>query len=269
MKKVNNVFKQIFLVMCLVCIFREIVFAANESGGAEAVVGNGEFVSDPEIEKLINQKEADMEKYFQMKQARALSENMITAILQHPQETGNWCGFSSIQSLLEGRNISISQSIIVNEIPSVTNFSSYNLNSNGCPWLMVHGNDVSQFPAAVYLNNKLGNFYYAPYPYGDAGTTTLTEANIRARVVYDIDKGYGVMVCGTSYANGDSHLPNYPLSEIGHWIVIRGYRDNGNTLLKVDPAHSDAVSWGGNVAPYGTVPIKTLTAFAQPKGIIY
>ena len=84
MKKVNNVFKQIFLVMCLVCIFREIVFAANESGGAEAVVGNGEFVSDPEIEKLINQKEADMEKYFQMKQARALSENMIT---ENPENT--------------------------------------------------------------------------------------------------------------------------------------------------------------------------------------
>ncbi len=72
--------------------------------------------------------------------------------------TGNRCGFSSIQSLLEGRSISISQSIIVNEIPSVTNFSSYNFNSNGCPWLMVHGNDVSQFPAAVYLNNKLGGF---------------------------------------------------------------------------------------------------------------
>ena len=126
-----------------------------------------------------------------------------------------------------------------------------------------------KFPAAVYLNSKLGKFEYAPYPYGPAGGTAITTTQIKARVVYSIDNGKGVLVNGDSKPNDSGYIDKYPLYNVGHWIVARGYSYSGDRILMVDPAHSTQVSWGSNIQPYYVLGLANLTGFARTKGIMY
>lgn len=263
--------KVLAMVLMICCYSTQIVLANGECGldGAPAQVGDGEFVADSEMLELIQEKENTVAEYMERLNARSNYTNTVTSITQYPQETGNWCGYASLKMILASRGISIQQSSIVSEIGNVTGYSWYDFNNEGCPWLMVSGSAVSDFPAAVYLNSKLGYMEYAPYPYGAAGGTAITEADIRARIMYDIDNGHGVMVCGISQASGNSHINGYPQTSVGHWIVVRGYTGNGNIIRIADPVAASVVSWGGNINAYYELPIANLTAFAQPKGIIY
>lgn len=53
------------------------------------------------------------------------------------------------------RGFPLTQSRIVNEISGVTGYT-YDFSGQGCPWLMVHGDDISQFPAAVCIIVLIG-----------------------------------------------------------------------------------------------------------------
>ncbi len=266
-KKMSRLLMLVFVaVLCSYLNFSDV--KAEEVNKAQ--VGEGEFIPDPEMERLIEKKEMEMEQYLaeKSKNARASTQNCIHGILQSPQETGSWCAYSSMRSILLYEGFPLTQSRIVNEISGVTGYT-YDFSGQGCPWLMVHGDDISQFPAAVYLNSKLGMFEYAPYPYGPAGATQLDPVQIRARVVYSIDMGKGVLVNGVSQGGQSGYIPYYPTGYIGHWIVVRGYRESGNVVDVVDPVASSAVGWGANVPPYYTLELDKITGFAQAKGIMY
>lgn len=134
---------------------------------------------------------------------------------------------------------------------------------------MSNGNSTSQFPAAVYLSNYTSHSY-VPYPYGNAGATTITSAALSTRIVPTIYGGNGVVCCGQSAPSGStSHLPGYPEWNVGHWIVVRGYEDNGAFYNIADPAKSSAVSWSGNISAYYRISGTKLAAFASNRGIIY
>lgn len=250
----------------------------------------GEFRYNPEMAKLIKQKEELAFKYYNavktnspmsdiyleqfknfnasIKKARSAplkeltSTSKILWINQVPQETSFWCGYAGMKSLLDYEGISMTQAEIADEV--------YRQDS-ACPWYLSHGNDWSQFPVATHLTEWIG-FYYIPYPYGPAGTTDVTADDVKPRVISTIDTEHGVMSCGISKGHISGHesiLPGYPAREIGHWIVIDGYMNNGDLISIVDPAKSDAVSWSGSISAYYSISANKLAAFTKSKGIIW
>lgn len=148
------------------------VFAIDEPSIDNAPV-IGEFLYDEEMAAIIEEKEAEM---FSAPQPYAISK--LLPINQVAQERSNWCGYASIESILNYENIFKTQSQIAIAIRGANNMDS------SCPWLWSNGDTMDQFPVPNYLNEQLntGSFLYVPYPFGDAGATTLTANDVKTRV---------------------------------------------------------------------------------------
>ena len=259
----------------------------------------GDFKYDPEMAKLIHEKEELALSYYKAKQAgnaelaksllsdvrsfntqtssnsiNSSSDTTIAAsapapassnrigILQNPQQKGNYCGYAAIQSLLEYKGINKTQDTIAKDV--------YNT-STGCPWYLSNGNSWDQFPAPKYLTDKTG-FYYVPYPYGVVGATNVTASDIKPKIIVTIDSNYGVLTCGNSKGhktNDPSILPGYPAYDIGHWLAIDGYYSNGDYIWIVDPAKSSVISWSGSIEKYYSISATKLAAFTTSKGIVW
>jgi hypothetical protein len=193
-----------------------------------------------------------------LKSASATSRRL--AIYQNPQETNFWCGYAAVQSLLDFEDVSKTQEDIADEIYSA---------DESCPWYFSNGNSRDQFPVPVYLSDYI-DYFYAPYPWGPAGTTDLEVIDVKPKVVTTIDEGHGLVVCGASYKIGTpSHLPNYPDKTVRHWLAIDGYKSSGNTIWIVDPAKSDEVSWSDDIDAYYSISASKLAEYAQDRGLVW
>ncbi|GKX29998.1 hypothetical protein SH1V18_24780 [Vallitalea longa] len=248
------------------------------------VIGN--FKYDPQVAQKIHHKEMLADKYYNAKVSGNIEEmknykmqlapvdksthslkstsstSSRLSIYQVAQEKNYWCGYAAIKSLLDFEGVSKTQTTIAQEVYKT---------SNSCPWYLSNGDSRDQFPVPNYLEDKIG-FYYIPYPYGAAGTTNVQASNIKPKVVATIDAGHGLMACGRSYGNISGHasiLPNYPAKEIGHWLAIDGYKDSGDDTWIVDPAKSDAVSWGDNISKYYSITTDKLAAFVKARGLVW
>lgn len=250
----------------------------------------GEFEYDPEYAKIVEEKEKLAERYYQAKLSRDIelasellseldkfetkSTNMSKAHLdkrasekslrvwQVDQSTNYYCGYASIKSLLDYEGVSKTQDEIAREV--------YKKNKS-CPWYLSNGDSYDQFPVPKYLSDKI-DFSYVPYPYGTAGTTDITTSKVKSKVVSTIDNEHGLMACGNSkgsISNHESILPGYPGRNVGHWIVIRGYKNNGDTVLIADPAKSDKVSFSDSIDAYYSISTSKLRAFIQPRGLVW
>jgi len=144
-----------------------------------------------------------------------------------------------------------------------------NYNVDELPWFI--GGEGSQyyetryFPAAVTLNAYLGSSVYQPL----AATYVNVDFNrVRASITYDVDNNKPVMVCGASGPNNAaSHIPGYPNSVVGHWLVAYGYTDNGNTAVIADPAYSPGViNWSSNISPAYTISMQKATDYVNAVG---
>ncbi len=193
---------------------------------------------------------------------RASNESKRLNILQVPQETNYWCGYAAMKSLLDYEGVVMSQS----EIASKT----WNPD-DACPWYTMYGTQRDQFPVPNVLEELTG-FYYCPYPFGGAGSTELTESDIKPKIVSTIDKNHGVLACGESYRTYDregSRLPGYPAQRISHWIAIDGYESYGSEVWVVDPAKSDKISWSSGISANYKISTEKLASFATMKGIVW
>lgn len=76
---------------------------------------------------------------------------------------------------------------------------------------------------------------------------------------------------GTADYNHLSHMPGYTTSyNVGHWVAIDGYKDDGNTIWIVDPINGcSAISWNTNVSKYYSITLSKFTAFVAPRGIFW
>lgn len=63
-----------------------------------------------------------------------------------------------------------------------------------------------------------------------------------------------------------SKRPGHPNYNVGHWIVVQGYTDYGDTVVIVDPAKSDQVSWSSNISAVYTISTQKFTDYINAVG---
>lgn len=193
----------------------------------------------------------------------------ISGLYQVPQEKSYWCGCAAAKSILDSLGIVKTQA----QLASDTYLKTERFGNT--PWYISNGNDFSQFPMATTLRDaqyEVSNtaFGYVPSPLGAAGANPLTVDECKAYVMSTTYSGYGVAACGVSKATNDNyHLPGYPASDVGHWIVSDGYLNNGNSIWIIDPAKSSVVSWSNNISAYYNISATKFRNFIQPRGIIW
>ena len=230
----------------------------------------GEFQHEEDWIKLIEEKERIANEYNNVIKRKDYdlasmssqpSFKRIAIMGQRAQKTDFWCGYAAMESLLDYDYKDMTQYEIANIVYTP---------DKSCPWYLSNGNSIDQFPVVTALRKYIG-YSYIPYPYGAAGSTTLSGSELSWRVKYTICKEHGLMVCGTSAlsVNDASHLPNYPAQTITHWLAIDGYSNSGSDIFILDPAKSDAVSWSGSISALYSVSSDKLAAFASSRGLIW
>ncbi len=188
-------------------------------------------------------------------------------ILQNPQDTNFYCGYASLQSVLEYHNIYKTQEEIADEAYYSDDALAWFAGSES------QATNWRKYPAAVYLSDML-DLDYRPYSsyFGTFNASVLAD-----KIEYDIDeKGEGILVCGISQGCDDcgSKLPGYPDCDIRHWIVVDGYYWDNTTqemteVTFVDPAKSDAISWSDGIKAYSHTELDRMFEFASGHGIIW
>ena len=124
------------------------------------------------------------------------------------------------------------------------------------PWNIGYN---SQGVLVYPMRNTLNQFMYVPWYLAMPIDNTKTVAALKADIVSTIDSGYPVVgnIYGVQF-NG-YYTP-------GHWIVIKGYKDSGDTITIVDPAYGQLA--GAQSATFD-VSIGTLHYALLGRGIIW
>ncbi len=262
----------------------------------------GDFVPDPELEKIVELKIEVAKKY-----AEALKNGDLDTARQIMQEHNTLFpentvikplkGIHDKEQAMEHTDSEIMQTtsrrLPIYQVPQETTFWCgyaaikslldyggvdltqreiakivYNV-EKPCPWYISHGDDRSQFPVATNLHKWTG-YYYVPIPYGRAGANPIDTNLVESSVIYTINKKYGVLAAGNSTGKKDYTLPGYPTDEnINHWIAIDGYDNNGKTIWIVDPAKSDVIRWSKNIKKYYDIPSTLLRNYVSTRGLIW
>lgn len=279
------------LVAIMVISMSTTTFASDDIKNKDEVQVNGKFNKDDEYASMIKEKEDIAMQYYlakvnqdsntAIKSLNKLKNNSTSsprmksgsispqavksaklAIFQVPQEKSFWCGYAAMKSLLDYEGVEKTQTEIAGEVYSV---------EKDCPWYISNGDEKSQFPVAVKLTDW-ASVNYVPYPYGAAGGTVFTASDLKPKIIATIDLGHGLMALGKSCGDLPKHesiLPGYPAREIGHWIAVYGYEDNGTSVWIIDPAKSKVISWSENINAYYSISSLKLAAFTKTRGIIW
>lgn len=184
-----------------------------------------------------------------------------------PQERDYYSGYASIQCLLNYNGIYKTQDEIAEEVYSKDDALAWFTGAQR------HAADWEYYPAAVYLSSVLGRDYRPYNSYFGEYTQEVLSEILREKMSNSYREP--ILVCGISSGNAESvsHLPGYPETTFGHWIVIYKIEwdfENGTTeVAYLDPAKSDAVSWSGNIEAAETVSLEKMFAFSSGHGIIY
>lgn len=192
---------------------------------------------------------------------------MIIGLYQCPQDYDNYCGYASIQSVLNYHEINKTQTEIAED--------AY-YDDQALAWFIgtqANAADWEFYPAAVYLSSVLSHDFrpYNSY-FGQFNEEVLSD------MMFDniVNVQEPILVCGISSSDMDdaSHLPGYPATNIGHWIVAYKMTwdiDNqiATEVTYRDPAKSEAVSWSANIEATETVSLEKMFAFSSGHGIIY
>lgn len=182
--------------------------------------------------------------------------------IHYPQDEYYYCGPATAKMMLHIHGINKTQSFLAGSNYLCTD--AY----GETPWFISNHTDTNDCLMAKTLNS-LQSVYYITSPFGANAGKGLTVDQCKAYVMSAVSSGHCVAVCGTSQASGSSHMPNYPNSVIGHWLVIDGYYSNGAYMYILDPAKSSKVSWSNNITARYIVSAETLQAFIGWKGIVW
>ena len=250
-----------------------IIYVEDESLIPQAVLNNIAICKAKNSSALTIEKEELFNAYLTQKNIDTMNitprivVTHLVDIVQNPQDTNYYCGYAALQSMLEFHDIYKTQSQIASEAYSQTNSLAWFIGSEA------QSSDWTAYPAAAYLSAYL-NHSFRPF---NSYFGTFTESTLLEKIKYNVDiMEEGILVCGVSKGNNSngSKLPNYPSSDITHWIIIDGYYLDTDTqevtaISFVDPAKSDEVSWSDPISAYSETTLTTMFKFAQGRGIIW
>lgn len=234
-----------------------------------------------EVEQRLKQKEINFQKFLNQEYHNRLISRYnqglmpyamvypsVHDIIQHPQETDYYCGYSALQSILEYYNIDMTQEEIAEEAYDVDSALAWFAGSQS------QATNTRYYPAATYLNSKVDHTY-SPYN-SYFGTFTEDELSEKLKSDIAIDE-VPVLICGISKKGEDapSHLPGYTTDyDISHWIVAYGITWNIDQqkvteVRYADPAKSEKVSWSASIKAYDKVDLGKMYSFSSGHGIIW
>lgn len=181
-------------------------------------------------------------------------------LTHYTQENGYYCGPATALMILKKMGAS--------NITQKSLASSLGTTASGTAWYLSNGDSFSQFPMMQTLNSHQSKKYYMPSPLGNAGANPLSTTKVKSYVVSCTSNGNPSALCGISYSSGNSHLPNYPNEEIGHWLACIGYKSDGSQIYIADPASNYSAKWS-NVPQTYYIDAEKCQAFIAPRGIIW
>ncbi len=211
----------------------------------------------------------------------------LSWMLQYPQETGYWCGYSALQTLLN--NEAYCNRVILSDITGRTDkvhavtqqqvaeyvydktIQTKNPFSYGGSldyYSYGNANSTNSYPPAMALTYATGDIY-AVY---NTNVNTISDSALSNIIRRSVNGYHGVLAVGHSVMGTNSQLPGYN-SNCNHYIAIDGYYDYGSYVYIVDPV-ADTPFGSSNIECYYPVEISVLSAFLQQpqsgaKGIVY
>lgn len=189
------------------------------------------------------------------------SSNIVNVSWQK-QLNGYYCGPATASMILKNLGITVAQN-------NSTLISRLSTTTSGTPWSIGNGTDISHYPMANTLNLYKGVTLFIPRPFV-AAQSTLTRSNLKSSTIASIDAGRAFACLGTSKRSSShsSHLTNYPTNmDVGHWLVISGYGNNGESIYVTDPAAG--ISGFENVQRNRYETLDKMYSFASYKGIVF
>ena len=231
---------------------KEFILSANTFLD-ESIERSNEQLSNAYLEKIKNTGNYTNVNLF----SRAAS-GMIETLLQVPQERDYYCGPSTAKSIISSRSSNPSQKTLAHKDWLETDVWG------NTPW-WVGGNADGYNPMQYTLNKYQGINYYSIYG------SSVTASGLKSKVVYSIDRGYGI-AADIWEVPGGSYLPGHPAGyEIFHWVPIDGYYNYGDTIHYAEPIYNaSSVSWYQNIKnPYYNVSLSTMANVTDVRGIVW
>ncbi|WP_371614398.1 C39 family peptidase [Streptomyces sp. NBC_00454] len=170
----------------------------------------------------------------------------------YPQENGNYCAPASVQMALQSR-------------------LGYTPHSQSTyAWYMGTDDDGTDDAGRVARElNRSGNTGWYEYKTINWDPTQAQRNLFKYDVMYDIDRGYPMVVNLWIPAGYNGAPPNYPNQNrtILHYVTVVGYANNGDTVYVYDPAAEGAGGAGwGNVPRQWTMSTYDLETLIGGKG---
>jgi len=291
--------KKLMVILAIVCLFSSTGFANTfESKSAKSVAFSEaeiEYMNRPEVKAVLDEKERLAELHLQYRTGTLSKKGYIAeleasgrdsdfvnkvtriaplesidefgsssktsaALLQNSlsishvtQQNGYYCGPATAYMALKYNvpSFSGSQSSLANSL------IYYDQDGDpGTPWnIGYNANNVLVFP----MQNVLNQYMYVPWYLPKNIDYNTTASSLKADIISTIDAGYPVAgnICNASL-NG-FYTP-------GHWLIISGYKNSGNTITIYDPAYGQ--QYGALSATFD-VSIATLHDALLGRGIIW
>ena len=187
----------------------------------------------------------------------ASSKNLNTTMQK--QVTPYFCGVASLQSVLwneyerfSGTGVASNvtkaakKAIISNQYLVAANIKSHSgydvIKNTQTPWFIgskdSQASDTNYNPLCKTLNEMTNCKWNIFGRYTNTGK--FESSTVKSKIVNSINKGHCVLANGASSKISYKVIINnknvdYPKTS-GHWVVVTGYENNGNTLIIADPA---------------------------------
>lgn len=203
---------------------------------------------------ICNNEAAFSEKYIGSSAISRASYGYVTSMNHYTQEKQHYCGPATAQSILDTYGDTASQTTLANNSNLQTEIY------NGTPW---YTDSVTQYVMANVLNNRSTAAFVAK--------SNPTTSELKSRVMTAVDSfGHGV-AANFNIPTGASRPTGYGSGIIQHWVPIRGYLNNGDSIAWFEPVYgATTVSWYSNVTTryyYDTA--ANVASYVNSRGIIW
>ncbi|MVB09420.1 Peptidase_C39 like family protein [Caprobacter fermentans] len=188
------------------------------------------------------------------KELTASADKYISDLYQISQEKNYYCGPATAEAILEVFDVDMTQS----ELASNDNLQTEKFQST--PW---YADSVNQYVMKNVLNKYADTSWYEP-------ESAPSSSDLKSEIRTDVDSGHGI-AANFNFKKGEKRPKGYISGNLGHWVAIDGYLNNGDTIHWAEPIYgASSVKWSDNIkSPYLTASASDFSEYVQRRGIIW